>query len=67
MNAVAVIPGQATSIYLAELSKPSVPDVPNGRGILVLASVTDGNRQHPIPADKINLTSCSGTSSWSPR
>jgi len=35
MKAVAVIPGQANSIHLAELPKPSVHGVPNGRGVLV--------------------------------
>ena len=35
MKAVAVIPGQADSIHLAELPKPSVHEVPNGRGVLV--------------------------------
>lgn len=35
MKAVAVIPGKADSIHLAELPKPSVHEVPNGRGVLV--------------------------------
>ena len=35
MKAVAVIPGQANSIHLAELPKPSVHEIPNGRGVLV--------------------------------
>lgn len=35
MKAVAVIPGTANSIHLAELPKPSVHEVPNGRGVLV--------------------------------
>ncbi len=35
MKAVAVIPGQANSIHLAELPKPSVHEVPNSRGVLV--------------------------------
>jgi len=35
MKAIAVIPGQANSIHLAELPKPSVSDIPNGRGVLV--------------------------------
>lgn len=35
MKAVAVIPGQADSIHLAELPKPSVHEIPNGRGVLV--------------------------------
>jgi len=35
MKAVAVIPGQANSIHLAELPKPSVHELPNGRGVLV--------------------------------
>ena len=35
MKAIAVIPGKAGSVHLAELSKPSVSDVPDGRGVLV--------------------------------
>lgn len=35
MKAVAVFPGKAESIHLAELEKPSVHDIPDGRGILV--------------------------------
>jgi threonine dehydrogenase-like Zn-dependent dehydrogenase len=35
MKAVAVFPGKAGSAHLAELPKPSVTDVPEGRGVLV--------------------------------
>src|SRR5262249_43084188 len=35
MRAVAVYPGQANSIHLAEMDKPSVAEVPGGRGVLV--------------------------------
>jgi len=35
MKAIAVFPGKAGSIHLAELEKPSVKDVPDGRGVLV--------------------------------
>jgi len=35
MKAIAVFPGKPNSIHLAELTKPSVTDVPNGRGVLV--------------------------------
>jgi threonine dehydrogenase-like Zn-dependent dehydrogenase len=35
MKAVAVIPGKPNSVHLAELRKPSVEDVPGGRGVLV--------------------------------
>ena len=35
MRAVAVYPGKANSVHLAEMAKPSVTDVPNGRGVLV--------------------------------
>jgi len=35
MKAIAVFPGQANSVHLAELPKPSVNDIPNGRGVLV--------------------------------
>lgn len=35
MKAIAVIPGKPNSVHLAELAKPSVGDIPNGRGVLV--------------------------------
>jgi threonine dehydrogenase-like Zn-dependent dehydrogenase len=35
MKAIAVIPGRPGSVHLAELAKPSVSDVPEGRGVLV--------------------------------
>ena len=35
MKAIAVIPGKAGSVHLAELPKPSVTDIPDGRGVLV--------------------------------
>jgi threonine dehydrogenase-like Zn-dependent dehydrogenase len=35
MKAIAVYPGKPGSIHLAELPKPSVKDIPNGRGVLV--------------------------------
>jgi threonine dehydrogenase-like Zn-dependent dehydrogenase len=35
MKALAVFPGQPNSLHLAELSKPSLDEIPNGRGVLV--------------------------------
>lgn len=35
MKAIAVFPGKPNSVHLAELPKPSVDDIPNGRGVLV--------------------------------
>jgi threonine dehydrogenase-like Zn-dependent dehydrogenase len=35
MKAIAVLPGRPDSVHLAELDKPSVTDVANGRGVLV--------------------------------
>jgi threonine dehydrogenase-like Zn-dependent dehydrogenase len=35
MKAIAVFPGKPNSAHLAELAKPSVSDVPAGRGVLV--------------------------------
>jgi threonine dehydrogenase-like Zn-dependent dehydrogenase len=35
MKAIAILPGKPNSAHLAELAKPSVSDVPNGRGVLV--------------------------------
>jgi len=35
MKAVAVVPGRVNSVHLASLEKPSVVDIPAGRGVLV--------------------------------
>ena len=35
MKAIAVLPGRAGTLHLAELAKPSVQDVADGRGVLV--------------------------------
>ena len=35
MKAIAVIPGSPNSVHLADLPKPSVDEIPNGRGVLV--------------------------------
>jgi threonine dehydrogenase-like Zn-dependent dehydrogenase len=35
MKAIAVFPGKAGSVHLAQVPKPSVADIPNGRGVLV--------------------------------
>ena len=35
LKAIAVLPGRADSVHLTELDKPSVTDIPNGRGVLV--------------------------------
>jgi threonine dehydrogenase-like Zn-dependent dehydrogenase len=35
MRAIAVFPGKSGTVHLADLKKPSVDDVPNGRGVLV--------------------------------
>jgi glucose 1-dehydrogenase len=35
MKAIAVVPGRPNSVHLAELAKPSVSDIPGGRGVLV--------------------------------
>lgn len=35
MKAIAVFPGKTGSIHLADVPKPSVLDIPNGRGVLV--------------------------------
>ena len=35
MKAIAVIPGKPNSIHLRDVPKPSLSDVPNGRGVLV--------------------------------
>ncbi|MFN9197374.1 MAG: alcohol dehydrogenase catalytic domain-containing protein, partial [Planctomycetaceae bacterium] len=35
MKAVAVHPGQPNSVHLAELTKPAIHQIPQGRGVLV--------------------------------
>ena len=35
MKAIAVFPGKPNSVHVAELSKPSIDDIPDGRGVLV--------------------------------
>jgi threonine dehydrogenase-like Zn-dependent dehydrogenase len=35
MKAIAVLPGKPNSVHLAELAKPSIHEIPNGRGVLV--------------------------------
>jgi threonine dehydrogenase-like Zn-dependent dehydrogenase len=35
MKAIAVVPGQPNSVHLADLDRPSLSDVPGGRGVLV--------------------------------
>lgn len=35
MKAIAVIPGKPNSVHLCEVPKPTVHDIPNGRGVLV--------------------------------
>jgi len=35
MKAIAVFPGKSNTAHLAEMPKPSVDEVPNGRGVLV--------------------------------
>ena len=35
MKAIAVFPGKPNTVHLADLARPSVSDVPNGRGVVV--------------------------------
>src|SRR6266705_429355 len=35
MKAICVIPGKPNSVHMREVPKPNVPDIPNGRGVLV--------------------------------
>src|SRR5258705_13852086 len=35
MKAIAVFPGKSNTVHLAEMPKPSLDEVPNGRGVLV--------------------------------
>jgi hypothetical protein len=74
MKAISVFPGKPNSVQVADLPKPSIDQVPNGRGVLVkvlrvsvlvLASVTGGDKMIQIPADRINLEFVLGNKSWS--
>lgn len=53
MKAVAVIPGKSDSIHLAELPKPSVHEIPNGRGVVVqvLRVGLDARTRRSTPAN----------------
>ncbi len=35
MKAIAVKPGVKNSVHLVEMPKPSIEEIPNGRGVLV--------------------------------
>ena len=35
MKAISVLPGKPNSVHVADLPKPSLDQVPNGRGVLV--------------------------------
>src|SRR5919198_6050892 len=35
MKAIAVFPGKPDTVHLAELARPSVSDIPEGRGVIV--------------------------------
>src|SRR5438876_1046028 len=35
MKAIAVFPGNPNTVHLADLDRPSVQDIPNGRGVVV--------------------------------
>ena len=51
MKAIAVIPGKPNTVHLAELPKPTVDEVPNGRGVLVrvLRVGVDGTERRSTP------------------
>src|SRR5213594_548326 len=53
MKAIAVRPGTPDSVHLAELAKPTLDDVPNGRGVLVkvLRVGVDGTDKEIIAAE----------------
>jgi len=53
MKAIAVLPGQPGSVHLREIAKPSVGDVPDGRGVLVkvLRVGVDGTDKEIIAAE----------------
>src|SRR6266542_1989398 len=53
MKAIAVFPGKPNTVHLAEMPKPSVEEVPNGRGVLVkdLRVGFDGTDKESNPVD----------------
>src|SRR5205809_1748773 len=53
MKAVAVVPGKPNSVHLADLPKPSVAEIPGGRGVLVrvLRVGVDGTDKEIVAAE----------------
>ncbi len=51
MKAISVFPGKPGSVHLADAPKPSLDQVPNGRGVLV----------------KVLRVGVDGTTTWSPQ
>ena len=45
MKAIAVFPGKANSVHLADLPKPRIEDISGGRGVLVRILKME-NRRH---------------------
>jgi hypothetical protein len=70
MKAVAVFPGTPNSMHLAQLPKPSVDEVPGGRGVLVkvLRVGVDGTDKEINAAEYGAAPEGSGpgTMSWPP-
>ena len=65
MQAIAVFPGKADSVHLANLPKPSLDDIPKGRGVLVkvLRVGVDGTDREITPPNMAQPPM--GTISWS--
>ena len=59
MKAIAVIPGKSGSVHLAEMPRPSVNEIANGRGVLVkvLRVGVDGTLPLPKASSAIRFAS----------
>ena len=59
MKAISVFSGNPNSVHLADLNRPSVDEVPNGRGVLVkvLRVGVDGTDTNPISMPSLSKRS----------
>ena len=64
MRAVAVYPGKPNSVHLAEMAKPSVADVPDGRGVLVRFCVSASMGRTKRSTQRNTAPRRTGSTSW---
>ena len=60
MKAIAVFPGKADSVHLADMPKPSLDTIPHGRVVLVrvLRVGVDGTDSRPLASRPSSLRVC---------